>query len=168
MIAFIPLRLLATSLALVVASHSAFAAPDAPVFQRDFADAREPQVSVAATEAGVAAFAGETFTALFRVRLPRDAANATLAAWQRADGKQGFRLLTKTGEPAMLEFEATFDWKNARNNHPLRVAAPLRALRPDEWHDVLIRFTGPKLDLSVDGVLMDEEWPVGRIAPPTA
>lgn len=103
------------------------------------------------------------------MRLPRDAANTTLAAWHTEERKQGFRLHTSTGEPAsLLEFEAAFDWKHSRNNHPLRVAAPLRAFRPDALQEVLIRFTGPKLELSIDGVLMDEEWPVGRVAPPTA
>lgn len=168
MIAFLPLRHLATALALLVACHTTFAAPNAPVFQRDLTASREPQISVPATEAGLAALGGETFTALFQVRLPRDAADTTLIAWQTADRKQGFRLHIKTGEPtAVLEFEAAFDWKHPRNNHPLRVAAPLRAFRPGESHDVFIRFTGPTLDLSIDGVLMDEEWPVGRIAPPT-
>ncbi len=169
MITFGRLPRLATTLALLLLYDATFAAQDAPVFQRDLPDSREPQISVPATETGLAALGGETFTALFRLRLPQEAANMTFAAWQTADRKQGFRLHTKTGEPtAILEFEAAFDWKHPRNNHALRVAAPLRALRADQAHDILIRFTGPKLDLLIDGVLMDEEWPVGRIAPPAA
>ncbi|MDA1120403.1 MAG: hypothetical protein O2887_07905 [Bacteroidetes bacterium] len=31
------------------------------------------------------------------------------------------------------------------------------------WHDIIIRFAGPNLELFVDGVLVDEEWPHGNL-----
>ena len=43
-----------------------------------------------------------------------------------------------------------------------RVCYPVQGMGPTDWHDVVIRFTGPKLQLFVDGVLVDEEFPVGQ------
>jgi hypothetical protein len=45
----------------------------------------------------------------------------------------------------------------------LKVAAPVELIGPDGWHDILIRFTGPKLQLFIDGVLVDEEFPHGEL-----
>lgn len=45
----------------------------------------------------------------------------------------------------------------------LRVSAPAGLVGPTEWHDIVVRFTGPKLQLFVDGVLMDEQYPVGAM-----
>ena len=41
---------------------------------------------------------------------------------------------------------------------------PLSVLGGEGAHEVIVRFTGPALELFVDGVLVDEEWPVGAIA----
>lgn len=160
---------LPTALVLVLlASHAALSAPSAPVFQRDLGDSRVPQVVVPFSEAGLTALGGESFTVPFRLRLPSNSADTTLAVWQTADRKQGFRLHSQNGkDAAKLEFEAAFDWKHARNDRPLRLVAPLRVFRPGDTHDVVVSFTGAKLSLSLDGVLMDEEWPVGRVALPS-
>ncbi|MDD4269141.1 MAG: hypothetical protein PHN77_13025 [Thermoguttaceae bacterium] len=45
----------------------------------------------------------------------------------------------------------------------LRLRVPLALVGSDLWHDVLVRFRGPNLELFVDGVLVDEEWPHGRL-----
>ena len=47
----------------------------------------------------------------------------------------------------------------------LRVGVPTQLIGATDWHDVTARFTGPKLELFVDGVLVDEEWPVGTMRP---
>ena len=44
-----------------------------------------------------------------------------------------------------------------------RVTVPVEAIGPNQWHDLIVRFAGAKLDLFVDGVLMDEEWPMGSL-----
>ncbi len=46
-------------------------------------------------------------------------------------------------------------------NAVLRVMFPVEPLGPCDWHDVVIRGTGPKLQLWIDGVLLDEEFPIG-------
>ena len=43
----------------------------------------------------------------------------------------------------------------------LRLQAPLAALAAETWHDIIVRFNSANLELFVDGVLLDEEWPHG-------
>jgi hypothetical protein len=53
-------------------------------------------------------------------------------------------------------------------NGIFRVGVPVSMIGADAWHDVTVRFNGPKLELFVDGVLVDEEWPIGKIRTSTA
>ncbi len=53
-------------------------------------------------------------------------------------------------------FVANKDWVAGA----LRVQAPMELIAPDQWHDIIVRFHGPNLQLFVDGVLIDEEWPM--------
>ena len=45
----------------------------------------------------------------------------------------------------------------------LRLRVPVALIDPLRWHDVVVRFRGPNLELFVDGVLVDEEWPHGEL-----
>lgn len=45
----------------------------------------------------------------------------------------------------------------------LRVGVPADLIGAGQWHDVIARFRGPNLELFVDGVLVDEEWPHGEL-----
>ena len=45
----------------------------------------------------------------------------------------------------------------------LRLRVPVSLINPKAWHDVLARFRGANLELFVDGVLVDEEWPHGEL-----
>jgi hypothetical protein len=45
----------------------------------------------------------------------------------------------------------------------LPLDVPVAMLGPRQWHDVIVRFAGPKVEMFVDGVLVDEEWPFGAI-----
>lgn len=56
------------------------------------------------------------------------------------------------------------DTKNAIQ----RIMFPMEPVGPREWHDVIVRATGPKLELWIDGVLLDEEFPIGVTRPSTA
>ena len=46
---------------------------------------------------------------------------------------------------------------------PLQVSFPIERLDATAWHDVIVRYSGPRLELFIDGVLVDEEWPAGRL-----
>ena len=45
----------------------------------------------------------------------------------------------------------------------MKVNFPVAPIGPTDWHDLVIRYTGPKLDLFIDGVLVDEEFPIGSL-----
>ena len=45
----------------------------------------------------------------------------------------------------------------------LRLHVPVDLIGPNAWHNVLVRFRGANLELFVDGVLVDEEWPHGEL-----
>jgi hypothetical protein len=43
----------------------------------------------------------------------------------------------------------------------MRIGFPVQLIGPTDWHDLVLCFTGPKLELWIDGVLVDEEYPIG-------
>lgn len=45
----------------------------------------------------------------------------------------------------------------------MSLMAPMGLVGSTEWHDIILRFDGPTLHLFVDGVLIDEEFPVGAL-----
>ncbi len=45
----------------------------------------------------------------------------------------------------------------------LRIGVPVDIIGPQQWHDVIIRFKNANLELFVNGVLVDEEWPHGAL-----
>jgi beta-fructofuranosidase len=49
------------------------------------------------------------------------------------------------------------------NVEPLTLTVPARALLPAGTHEVVFQYLGPKAELFVDGVLVDEEWPMGSL-----
>jgi beta-fructofuranosidase len=49
------------------------------------------------------------------------------------------------------------------NPKPLTLSVPPAGLLPAGMHEVVFRYQGPKADLFVDGVLVDEEWPTGAL-----
>jgi len=71
--------------------------------------------------------------------------------------------------PGSLDENSPYDDAKYRPGNPdckdgvLRVAAPVELIGPESWHDILVRFNGPKLNLFVDGVLIDEEFPHGDL-----
>jgi hypothetical protein len=59
---------------------------------------------------------------------------------------------------AVLEFELRF-----AKTGVWRVSAPFAMFGPGGWHDITAVYDGPRIALYVDGVLVDEEWPVGDL-----
>ncbi|MBN1422776.1 MAG: glycosyl hydrolase [Planctomycetes bacterium] len=45
----------------------------------------------------------------------------------------------------------------------LQLTVPVAAIGPDRWHDCIVRYAGARVELFIDGVLVDEEWPIGRL-----
>ncbi|MCX7044505.1 MAG: hypothetical protein NTX50_03330 [Candidatus Sumerlaeota bacterium] len=46
---------------------------------------------------------------------------------------------------------------------PLQVSFPIERLDATAWHDVIVRYSGHRLELFIDGALVDEEWPAGSL-----
>jgi hypothetical protein len=44
----------------------------------------------------------------------------------------------------------------------MHVGFPAQTMGLTDWHDIVVRFTGPKLQLFIDGVVVDEEFPIGE------
>lgn len=44
----------------------------------------------------------------------------------------------------------------------MRPCFPIGLIGPTDWHDIVVTLTGPKLELWIDGVLVDEEYPIGE------
>ncbi len=78
---------------------------------------------------------------------------------QNAPGKQ-------TGRRAALLAQGGQTPHGARGNFNdgvLPVSAPLDWVGRDGWHDVIVRFAETIVELYVDGVLIDEDWPHGAL-----
>ncbi len=45
----------------------------------------------------------------------------------------------------------------------LKVGIPVELIHPGDWHDIIVRFTGPRVEMFIDGVLVDEEFPHGTV-----
>lgn len=50
-------------------------------------------------------------------------------------------------------------------NGVMRVNFPTGLIGPSAWHEIVVAMTGPKLQLWIDGVLVDEEFPIGETRP---
>lgn len=99
-------------------------------------------------------------TLCLRLRDPAGAWSAPLAADYGSDGTLRFSLSAPARAGAMsLLFEVYTDHMET----PFTMEAALDMVRPDLWHDVAVRFTGHHAALFVDGLLVDEEWPIGAL-----
>jgi beta-fructofuranosidase len=49
------------------------------------------------------------------------------------------------------------------NNGLLHLNAPIDLIGEDDWHDIIVRFDRENLEMFIDGVLIDEEWPHGNL-----
>jgi len=57
--------------------------------------------------------------------------------------------------------------RGAPDRPSCKLVAPLGAIDPAEPHELILRHAGYRIDLFVDGVLLDEDWPVGHFPPAT-
>jgi hypothetical protein len=127
---------------------------------------------------------GETSSLLLRCM----GADATLAEWERRQnyardarpGELALECVLATGPPtAMLEIQRRRHEQRRAQDPSLppfapdaaavrglmRMGIPVCLLSSAEEVDVLIRIAGPHVELLVDGVLVDEEWPAGPFQP---
>jgi len=61
------------------------------------------------------------------------------------------------------ESELVFELFTAFKPEPLRMSAPLPDVGAAGMHEVIARYSGPHVELFIDGALVDEEWPLGTV-----
>ncbi len=67
--------------------------------------------------------------------------------------------VVEQGSTPMLQVQLT----TTSHKEPLSLAIPLTLLDAKQRHDFLLRYLGFRVDLFCDGVLVDEEWPMGAL-----
>ncbi len=111
--------------------------------------------------------AGKELTVLVRMRLSKTEGEAPIASIGTAAEPAAFRLFAADIDAVrMLCLDVHFDWQNPRNNRPLRLTVPMAMIGLNRTADVVFRSKHAKAELLVDGVLVDEEWPVGGVRMP--
>ncbi|HPS00008.1 MAG TPA: glycosyl hydrolase [Candidatus Sumerlaeota bacterium] len=55
------------------------------------------------------------------------------------------------------------EWGTDARPTPLPLSVPLGAISADAPHEVVLRYLGYRVEFFVDGVLVDEEWPMGSL-----
>ncbi len=111
-------------------------------------------------EGGELNLAGKVLSLCLRVKIPEGTRDTPLFSKHGGHGRLVYNLFCTTlGRDVSLGFELGSDF-SAR---PLQVSAPAVRIGLGRWHDVLVRYSGAKLELFIDGVLVDEEWPVGSL-----
>lgn len=117
-----------------------------------------PQIDWQAGDVPPAPWPGKVgaMTLVVRVRGLVDAGE--LLRWGGPDGTPSVARLAVEAD-GNLVFELGF----SHNPSPLRLVAPVARIGADQAHVLVVRYLGHRLELWVDGVLMDEDWPVGSL-----
>ena len=97
----------------------------------------------------------------------------TIVALWRRDHLSGSQVICEQNAPgklagrrAALLAQGSAAPQNAGGNFNdgvLPVSVPIDWVGRDGWHDVIVRFADTVIELYVDGVLIDEEWPHGAL-----
>ncbi len=105
-------------------------------------------------------YLSKPFSLYLRVADPTARWSGPLWQVERREGEPVCRLYggMEREEPALI-FELWTDY----NDEPLRLAMPFDISRMAGWHDIVVRYTGVNLQLFIDGVLVDEDWPAGNL-----
>lgn len=105
-------------------------------------------------------FEGKELSLCIRLKDASGKWNTPLFAKHGGSKKLVYNLFsTNLGSGMVLGFELGADW----NELPLQVSVPISLIGPTDWHDLIVRYTGSKLELFVDGVLVDESMYVSII-----
>ncbi len=117
-------------------------------------------LSAGASDRPALLLAGPAMSLCVRFRLDPGVTDTPILSRHGGGTRLSYNLfVTDLGAGPALGFELGADARD----RPLCVSVPLAAIGPEAWHDAIVRFTGPRLELFVDGVLVDEEWPIGAV-----
>lgn len=103
---------------------------------------------------------GSALTLCVRLRDPSGRWDGPLFSKHGGHQRLSYNLFATTLHGKMsIGFELGTDFRP----QPLHVSFPIERLAAAAWHDVIVRYSGPRLEFFIDGVLVDEEWPAGRM-----
>ena len=109
---------------------------------------------------GELSLSGTALTLCARLRDPSGKWSGPLFSKHGGHARLSYNLFATSLHGKMsIGFELGTDFKP----QPLQVSFPIERLDATAWHDVIVRYSGPRLELFIDGVLVDEEWPAGRL-----
>ncbi len=132
--------------------------PSSPPLSADFV-----WLPATAVKASWPLFPGaDTFTLAVRLEHLKPGFAGDLLLWRGADSNPVLRLFAiEAAGPSLLVCEVHFDTRPA----PLRLAVPVAALNASGACELVVRHLGHRLELLADGVVVDEEWPHGKVLP---
>ena len=103
---------------------------------------------------------GRTFTLCIRLRDPSGTWMAPLFSKHGGHDKLVYNLFSHDfGQGKVVGFELGTEGTKGMT----QVTVPLKMIGPTDWHDIVCRSDGAKLQLFVDGVWMDEGFPMGAL-----
>lgn len=124
------------------------------------ADLRGGWLSAGSGTNGELNLSGTTLTLCARLRDPSGQCSGPLFSKHGGHARLSYNLFATTLQGKMaIGFELGTDFKSP----PLQVSFPTERLDATAWHDVIVRYSGHRLELFLDGVLVDEEWPAGQL-----
>lgn len=110
--------------------------------------------------AGELNITGTALTLCARLRDPSGNWSGPLFSKHGGHGRLSYNLFATTLHGTLsIGFELGTDFKSS----PLQLSFPVERLDRTAWHDVVVRYSGARLELFIDGVLVDEEWPAGKL-----
>jgi len=103
---------------------------------------------------------GKSMSLYIRIKDSSGKWNAPIITKYGGNNRLIYRLIAiDNGSEKMLTFWLGID----SNERPISVCVPVSMIGSTFWHDIIVRYNVYKLELFVDGVLVDEEYPMGSL-----
>ena len=103
---------------------------------------------------------GSAMSLCVRLRDPSGTWRAPLLAKHGGHAALVYNLFSHNVRSAM---DLGFELGTTASRGMFQVSVPLALIGPKDWHDVVCRYDGAKLQLFIDGVCLDEEFPTGAL-----
>jgi beta-fructofuranosidase len=106
--------------------------------------------------------AGKAMSVSVKLRTSAAGAPVKIIGWKGRGDRPAVRLFSEQAKSNLfLRAELSTDARN----RPLQLSVPFQSLGVSESQLLVLRYSGARLELFADGVLVDEEWPLGSLLP---
>ena len=104
--------------------------------------------------------AGKAMSLSVKLRPSALGAPVSIVGWNGRENRPVVRLFSEQVKSnVFLRAELSTDARN----RPLQLSLPVQSLGAGESHQLVLRYSGAHVELFADGVLVDEEWPLGSL-----